>query len=129
MSAQFGADPHPVVVILFAIAGALGAGPDLAEEAGPHAVGGDPDYQAGGADWVVYRVDLSEVKGTPAAVTATLYYQATPPFFLQDRVCTSRSEASERLSFLAGHVNLDGTAAEGWKLEVVTTGVVPVRAP
>ena len=109
-----------------AIARALGAGPDLAEEAGPHAVGDDPDYGSGGGDSVVYRVDLSEVKGTPASVRATLYYQATPPFFLQDRFCTSDSEASRRLSFLTGHVNLDGTDAEGWQLEVVTTDTVPV---
>ena len=58
---------------------------------------------------------------------ATLYYQATPPYYLQDRFCTSKSEDTQRLYFLAGHLNLDGTAAEGWKLEVVSTG--PVRVP
>ena len=57
---------------------------------------------------------------------ATLYYQATAPYFLQDRFCTSNSEDTKRLYFLAGHLNLDGTAAADWKLEVVSTGPVPL---
>ena len=55
---------------------------------------------------------------------ATLYYQATPPYYLQDRFCTSTSEDTQRLYFLTGHLNLEGTEAEDWKLEVVTTGPV-----
>lgn len=108
------------------IAKALGAGDgvDLARDAGPHAVGDDPDYVHGGGDSLRYVVDLAEVSGRPAAVRATLYYQAIPPFFLQDRFCTSRSDDTKRLYFLAGHLNLDGTAAEDWKLEVVSTGAV-----
>lgn len=115
------------------IAAALGAGDgeELAEDAGPHAVGDDPDYVHGGGDSLRYVVDLSElsgaeVPGRPAAVRATLYYQAIPPFFLQDRFCTSRSRDTRRLYFLAGHLNLEGTAAEGWKLEVVSSGAVKV---
>ena len=57
---------------------------------------------------------------------ATLYYQATPPYFLQDRFCTSQSEDTQRLYFLAGHLNLDDTPARSWKLKVVSTGPVPV---
>jgi hypothetical protein len=73
-------------------------------------------------------VPLAELSGgrAPAAVQARLFYQATPPFYLQDRLCTARGEDTERLKFLVGHLNLDGTAAEGWKLEVVSTGPVPI---
>ena len=107
-----------------AIALSLGANADLAEDVEPHGVGEDPDYREGGGDSLVYEIDLAGMAGTPAAVQATLYYQATPPFYLQDRFCTSKSEDTQRLYFLAGHLNLDGTEAEDWKLEVVSTGVV-----
>jgi hypothetical protein len=110
------------------IATALGAGEDLAEDAGSTGVGDDPDYVTGGGDSLVYEVPLAELSGGrgPAAVQARLFYQATPPFYLQDRLCTARGEDTERLRFLVGHLNLDGTAAEGWKLEVVSTGPVPI---
>ena len=61
------------------IADALGADAELAHEAGPAAVGDDPDYRTGGGDSLAYRVPLAELAGKPAAVQATLYYQATPP--------------------------------------------------
>jgi hypothetical protein len=112
------------------IAAALGAGTDLAEDVGPTAVGDDPDYQplAGGKDRVTYAVPLSQVQGTAAGVRARLYYQATPPFYLQDRFCTARGIDRDRLYFLTGHLNLDGSQAEGWKLLVADSGVVAVRA-
>ena len=99
---------------------------DLAEDVGPTEVGDDPDYRDGGGDSLVYRVDLSDLPGRPAAVRAALYYQAIPPYYLQDRFCTSRSEDTQRLYFLAGHLNLKGTQAEDWKLQVVTTPPVPL---
>lgn len=110
------------------IAAALGAGEDLAEDVGSTGVGNDPDYVTGGGDSLVYEVPLAELSGggSPATVQAMLYYQATPPFYLQDRFCTARGEDSDRLKFLVAHLNLDGTAAEGWKLEVVSTGPVPI---
>ena len=109
------------------IALALGAGKDLAEDVEPLGVDEDPDYHEGGGDSLVYEVDLSELTGTPASVQATLYYQATPPYYLQDRFCTSKSEDTQRLYFLAGHLNLEGTAAESWKFELESTGPVAVR--
>ncbi len=102
------------------ISKALGAGPELAQEVGPTEVGNDPDYQTGGGDSLVYSVDTSGFGSPPYRVTATLYYQATPPFFLQDRFCTSKSADTQRLYFLAGHLNLDQSEAAGWKLEVAT---------
>ncbi len=109
--------------------GVRGAAPGrvLAEEAGAHGVGDDPDYERGGGDSLIYEVDTSRLEGTPASVRATLYYQAIPPYYLQDRFCTSKSADTQRLYFLTGHLNLRGTQAEDWKLEVVSTG--PVGLP
>ena len=42
----------------------------------------------GGGDTLTYKIPLSDLAGEPASVQATLYYQATPPFYLQDRFCT-----------------------------------------
>ena len=112
-----------------AISRALGAGPDMATETGPAATGDDPAYVAGGGDMFRYRVPLSDLKGEPAGVTATLYYQATPPFFLQDRFCTAKGADRDRLLSIATGLKLNGTRAEKWKLNVVGTGTVAVRRP
>jgi hypothetical protein len=81
----------------------------------------------GGGDEVTYAVPLEDVKGKPASVRATLYYQAIPPSYLQDRFCTTpKAPDTSRLFFVAGHVNLDSTRANGWKLQVVSSGTVPV---
>ena len=108
------------------IARALGAQEDLALDVGPTAVGDDPDYLPGGGgkDSLTYAVPLADLQGKPAGVRARLYYQATPPFYLQDRFCTAKGADRDRLYFLAGHLNLDGTPAEGWKLLVADSGVV-----
>jgi hypothetical protein len=110
------------------IAKKLGADDLMAEETDPVGIDGDPDFTSGGSDSLVYRVPLAELKdkAKPAAIQATLYYQATPPFYLQDRFCTSRSDDTERLYYLAGKLNLAGTLAQEWKLRVVTSGPVSV---
>ena len=108
------------------IAAALGAEADLAEDAGAAAVGDDPDYRAGGRDAIVYRIPLSELAGRPAAVQATLYYQATPPYYMQDRFCTTADDDTRRLYYLAGNLPLAGTPAADWKLRVVTSGQIEV---
>jgi hypothetical protein len=111
-----------------AIAAAFSAGPDLAEEVAATAVGDDPDYDTGGGDTLTYRVPLAALDAAPARVTATLYYQATPPYFLQDRFCTSQSQDTRRLYFLAGNLDLKDTPAKSWKLELVSaTREVPAQ--
>jgi hypothetical protein len=110
-----------------AIATALGADKHLAADVAPVATGDDPDYRDGGRDAVIYRVPLAELPGKPAMVEATLYYQATPPYYLQDRFCTSKSDDTRRLYYLASRLNLDGTPAADWKLKLVTSGPVAVR--
>jgi hypothetical protein len=91
----------------------------------PKAQGG----KGGGGDALTYSIPLSDLKGEPGSVRVTLYYQAIPPFYLQDRFCTTPNRPdTSRLFFLAGHTNLDGTRAEGWKLQVVSSGTVAVPA-
>ena len=109
------------------IAGKLGAGKDLAEESGPFNVDADPDYRQGGSDSLAYRVPLSGLPKQAASVQATLYFQATPPYFLQDRFCTSSSNDTKRLYYLTGKLDLAGTPAQDWKLKLVTTGPIAVR--
>jgi hypothetical protein len=110
------------------ISKALGAGDDMAEDSGAVGTGDDPDYRSGGSDSLMYRIPLAALTGNarPAAVLATLYYQATPPFFLQDRFCTSKSTDTQRLSYLAANLGLAATPAQDWKLRVVSSGPVAV---
>ncbi|MEX0697785.1 MAG: hypothetical protein WD099_09590 [Dongiaceae bacterium] len=110
------------------IAAALGVGDSLADESGSSAIGDDPDYVGGGGDSLTYRVPLADLPAgrRAASVAATLYYQAVPPFYLQDRFCTAKGSDVERLNYLVGHLNLAETEAEGWKLKVVETGPVAV---
>ena len=68
-----------------AISRALGADVRLAEESGSTAIGNDADYETGGGDSLIYRVPVSQLAKRPATVKATLYYQAAPPYYLQDR--------------------------------------------
>lgn len=109
------------------IARALGAGEDLAEDAGPVGVGGDPAYVHGGGDTVRYQIPLAAIHGKPASVEAVLYDQASPPFFLQDRFCTAHGVDRNRLAYLTAGLNLSGTPAQDWKLSLVSSGKVAVR--
>lgn len=118
------------------IAKALGAKKDMAEDSGATAVGDDPDYadgNGGGRDSVTYLVPRADMKGSgkgrwaPSSVRVQLSYQATPPFYLQDRFCTAQGVDRDRLYFLSGHLNLGGTAAANWALKVADTGAVAIR--
>ena len=104
---------------------ALGAGEDMAEDSGAIGTGDDPAYVTGGGDTFVYRIPLTAMSAPPAKVSATLYYQAIPPFFLQDRFCTAKGADANRLRYVTSLLRLDGQAA-GWKLNLVSTGAVPV---
>ena len=116
-----------------AIAKALGAGREMGEDAGTTAVD-DADYAtrpsgASGTDRLTYTVDLGDLDGTPARVRAWLNYQATPPFYLQDRFCTAEGKDRDRLFYLAGHLDLDDTPAADWSLTVGETVSVEIAAP
>jgi hypothetical protein len=109
------------------IAAALGAEKDLAEESGAAAVGDDPDYRQGGGDTLHYEVALDGLSGHPASVEAALYYQATPPYYLQDRACTSDSQDTKRLIFMTTNLGNEASAASAWKLKIATSGPVAVQ--
>ncbi len=105
----------------------------LAKEGGSWGVGSDPDYTSvdnkpyGGGDTFTYAIPLSDIAGAPAKVSASIYYQATPPFYLQDRFCTAKGDDRDRLYYLAGKLNLD-KIADGWKLPIASA-VLAVPAP
>jgi hypothetical protein len=109
----------------------LGADELMAYDAGPDEVGNDPDYVSGGSDALTYRVSLSDLPpgAKPVAVQATLYYQPTPPFYLQDRFCTSDSRDSKLLYYVAGKLDVGGAQTQDWKLRVVTSGPVGIPEP
>jgi hypothetical protein len=84
----------------------------------------DPNF-GGGGDTLTYRIPLASLPGKPASVKATLYYQAIPPFYLQDRFCTTGHQPdTQRLYAMAGYLQLDSTQAAHWKLALVSSGVV-----
>ncbi len=108
------------------ISRALGSGDELADDAAPVGVDDDPSFGSDGSS-VIYEVPTSVLTAIPPSVRATLYYQATPPYYLQDRYCTSHSADTTRLSVVTGGLNLSGTQAEGWKMRMMTTG--PIKIP
>ncbi len=83
----------------------------------------DKVYLSGqGRSVVKYVVQLpAGVDPKNVHVQATLYYQSLPPYFLNDRFKTAGSN-SQRLEYLAGHLNLSNTPMENWKLEIATAG-------
>jgi hypothetical protein len=108
------------------ISHALGAGDDMAEDTSSVGVDHDPDYQDGRGDSLRYQIVLTDIPGTPTSVAAVLYYQATPPFFLQDRFCTATGMDRDRLAYLASALNLSQTPAQDWKLLLVDSERVAV---
>jgi hypothetical protein len=99
----------------------------MAEDSGAVGTGDDPAYKAGGGDTFAYHVPLGGLSAPPAKVVATLYYQAIPPFFLQDRFCTAKGTDADRLRFVTSQLNLNGTRATQWKLNMVTSGPIAVQ--
>jgi hypothetical protein len=81
----------------------------------------DKVYLAGKGQSVVrYQVKLpAGVDGAKVRVQATLYYQSTPPYYLQDRFKTPGPNG-QRLEYLTGHLNLTDTPLKDWKLPIAT---------
>jgi hypothetical protein len=78
----------------------------------------DPVYLAGqGQSIVRYEIPLpAGANGTNVHVTATLYSQTIPPYFLAQRYQT-QTPATDRLRYLAGVLGtLEGTDLVNWKL-------------
>lgn len=101
-------------------------GPD-ADETKPHGVaeGANPGYFDGsGTDVVVYQVPLNIVPRGPVTVTATIYYQAIPPYFLQQRFAGAPSEVfTQSLKYYTQHLDTN-KIYDDWKLLL---GEAPIK--
>ena len=87
----------------------------------------DPNFTPGG-DRLRYQIDLPYgVDPADVTVTATLMYQAIPPYYLKQRFETAPDRpATQRLYYLASRLKTQGTLIDGWKIRVqsasATTG-------
>ena len=92
----------------------------------PISVGGDPAYADGsGVNVVKYEVPLSTFTARNVTVTATLYYQSIPPYFLHDRFSQAPdAPATQRLYYLTSNLKTKGTSIEDWKLRIATASEV-----
>jgi len=92
----------------------------------------DPGYidpvrnSSSGSNTILYRIPLRDMKGIAASVSATLYYQAIPPYYLKDRFSVigrglpaNKTRDSRRLKFLVDNLKVKGTAIDNWKLMLV----------
>jgi hypothetical protein len=79
----------------------------------------DPAYTNGsGTSIVRYSIAVpAGVDVTHFKVTARLWYQSTPPYFLADRAKT-QSAATNRLMYLVDGLELDKTPFASWKLGI-----------
>jgi hypothetical protein len=84
----------------------------------------DPEYMnksgATGADRITYRVPLDDRTRGAVSVRVTLNYQAIPPSYLHDRFAIGKGAETQRLAYLASHLNLERSPIEGWKLPIVS---------
>ncbi len=93
--------------------------------------GSDPHYTdktLTGSDEIVYQVDLSSADiARVARVTARLYSQSIPPYYLQQRfgdalVGPANKNHIQRLYYLTSHLNAgSNTPIPNWKLPVAAT--------
>ena len=84
-----------------------------------HGAAEDPDFGPGG-DLTRYEITLPNgvVPGS-VTVTATLMYQAIPPYYLKQRFETAPDgPATQRLYYLASRLQTRGTLIEGWKIRI-----------
>ena len=107
------------------------SGPDISkffgkplEETWSDATGDDPHYQdplgANGQSVVRYAVQLpAGVNPTNIVVSAQLYYQAIPPYYLLQRFQQApNGEGTQRLYYITSTLDTTKTPFPGWKLLV-----------
>jgi len=99
---------------------------DYLHETFPVSVGGDPAYADGsGTNIVRYEIPLSAFTARNVTVTATLYYQSIPPYFLNDRFTQAPdAPATQRLYYLTSNLQTKGTPIENWKFQIATASEV-----
>lgn len=81
----------------------------------------DKDFLPG-QDSLEYRIALPDrVDPANVTVTATLYSQAIPPYYLKQRFETAPTgPATQRLYYLASRLKTAGTLIENWKLKTAS---------
>ncbi|KMK65731.1 cytochrome P460 family protein [Puniceibacterium sp. IMCC21224] len=81
----------------------------------------DPDFKPG-TDRTEYRISLpAGIDLKKVTVTATLYSQAIPPYYLRQRFVTAPTgPATQRLYYLASRLQTEGTLIADWKLKVTS---------
>ncbi|MEL7154203.1 MAG: hypothetical protein AAFN51_10535, partial [Pseudomonadota bacterium] len=79
----------------------------------------DPDFLPG-SDVTEYRIALlSGMDPADVTVTATLMYQAIPPYYLKQRFeIAPDGPATQRLYYMASRLQTKGRLIEGWKIRV-----------
>jgi Cytochrome P460 len=95
---------------------------DYLHETHPVKVGGDPAYADGsGTNLVRYEIPLSAFTAKNLSITATLYYQSIPPYFLRDRFTQAPDgPATQRLYYLTSNLQTKGTPIENWKFQITS---------
>ena len=95
---------------------------DYLHETFPVAVGGDPAYADGSGTSVVrYEIPLSAFTARNLTITATVYYQSIPPYYLRDRFSQApNSPATQRLYYLTSNLQTKGTPIEDWKFRITS---------
>jgi hypothetical protein len=91
-------------------------------ETHPVRVGDDPSYADGsGTNVLRYEIPLSAFTAKNLSVTATLYYQSIPPYFLHDRFSQApNGPATQRLYYLTSNLQTKGTPIENWKVLITS---------
>ncbi len=81
----------------------------------------DKDYNDGsGSDTLRYEVPLTLAPNQPLIVSATLYYQSLPPYYLKERFNFIDKPATRALFYFVNQVNLENTPMKDWKLEIAS---------
>ena len=82
----------------------------------------DPDYKDGkGGDTLTYRIHLpAGVDPSKVTLSATLWSQSIPPYYLRDRFEGANGDGTKRLKFIKQQLVLDGTPLQNWKVLVAS---------
>ena len=84
----------------------------------------DPQYKDGsGSNVVRYLVPLLPQISDGLEVRATLYYQAIPPYYQQQRATDAAGVDTDRLQRFARDLNVNGTAISNWALPISSARV------
>ena len=102
---------------------------DYLHETFPVSVGADPAYADGsGTSMVRYEIPLSAFAARNLTVTATLFYQSIPPYYLHDRFSQApNAPATQRLYYLTSNLQTKGTSIENWKFQIASASEAVAR--